>query len=182
MSKVIIFPTDTVYGIGTPIMDFEGIKKIYEIKGRSFDKPLALLAHSIDAVEPYVSVTNAVKKLASTFWPGGLTLILKTQPEYEEKTGEKTLGVRIPNHPLALKLLKENGPMKTTSVNQSGEPPMNQYHEIKDKYQHLVDKIYKNDQPILEVASTVLDLSNMKIKILRAGAISEKEIFDALKD
>lgn len=182
MSLVIIFPTDTVYGIGTPIMDTEGIKKIYQIKGRSFDKPLALLAASIEAVEPYAIVTNAVRRLASAFWPGGLTLILKTQPDYEKATGEKTLGVRIPNHPLALELLEKYGPMKTTSVNQSGEAPINQYDEIKAKYNDQVDHIYENDQPILEVASTVLDLSNMKIKILRSGAISEKEIYKALKD
>lgn len=182
MSLVIIFPTDTVYGIGTPIMDLEGIKRIYDIKGRSFDKPLALLADSIEAVEPYAIVTNAVKRLARAFWPGGLTLILKTQPDYENKTKEKTLGVRIPNHPLALELLKKYGPMKTTSVNQSGEPPMNQYEEIRDQYQDKVDQIYENHEPILEVASTVLDLSNMKIKVLRAGAISEKEIYNALKD
>jgi len=182
MNYVIIFPTDTVYGIGTPIMDTEGIKRIYDIKGRSFDKPLAVLTDSIESMGPYVVITKAVRKLAQAFWPGGLTLILKTTEQYEEQTGEKTLGVRIPNHPLALQLLKELGPMKTTSVNQSGEPPLNDYETILAHYGAMVEKVYPNDQPILEVSSTVLDISGMKVKVLRAGAISEKEIYHILKD
>ena len=92
MNYVIIFPTDTVYGIGTPIMDTEGIKRIYDIKGRSFDKPLAVLTDSIESMEPYVVITKAVRKLAQAFG-GGLTLILKTTEQYEEQTGEKTLGL-----------------------------------------------------------------------------------------
>ncbi|CCV64824.1 predicted translation factor, Sua5/YciO/YrdC/YwlC domain protein [Alteracholeplasma palmae J233] len=177
---VIIFPTDTVYGIGARLLDHKAIKKIYKIKGRDFDKPIAVLCANIEQISEFAYVTDDIKKLAEAFWPGALTLILKTKYSYESETFEKTIGVRIPNHPLALELIRKNGPLKTTSVNKSGEAPLNDYEEIKAVYNKEVSAIYPNNEKILELASTVIDLTN-GLEVIREGIITKKMIEDILR-
>ena len=180
MGRVIIFPTDTVYGIGTQIFDIEGIKRIYEIKNRPLDKPLACLCADLKQIEDIAVITDDAKKLINKFLPGGLTLILDSKDNVKERIGYQTIGVRIPNSRIALDILKENGPMLTTSVNDSGEAPMNSYVEIVKKYNNLVDKIYDNDQEILEIPSTVVRINNDSVTILREGAIKKEDILEIL--
>ena len=138
MSKICIFPTDTVYGIGCPIFDLEGIKMIYEIKHRSLDKPLACLCASLEQIEAIAIVNQKTKDLIEAFMPGALTLILQAKPKVEHTIGYKTIGVRIPDSVLARTLLEKNGPMLTTSVNESGEQPLNSYDEIVKVYGNVV--------------------------------------------
>ena len=133
---VIIFPTDTVYGIGTKIFDIDGINKIYEIKKRPKDKPLACLCASIDQIKSIAILNEDAEKLINAFLPGPLTLILKSKEEVKNKIGYETIGVRIPNYKLALDILNENGPMLTTSVNDSGANPINEYDDIIIKYKN----------------------------------------------
>ncbi|MCR5483463.1 MAG: threonylcarbamoyl-AMP synthase, partial [Bacilli bacterium] len=156
MSKVIIFPTDTVYGIGTPIFDTEGINKIYEIKKRPKEKPLACLCKDIKQIDDIAILTDDAIKLINEFLPGPLTIILNSKDEVIKKIGYKTIAVRIPNDNLALKILEDNGPMLTTSVNESGCVPENEYDEIYKKYNNLVDYIYKTDKKSSNVPSTIV--------------------------
>ena len=176
MGRVIIFPTDTVYGIGTQIFDIEGIKRIYEIKKRPLDKPLACLCANIQQIEDIAVLNDIARKLINVFLPGALTLILEAKEEVKNQIGYKTIGVRIPNSKIALNILEENGPMLTTSVNDSGEKPLNHYDEIYDKYNGIVDKIYDNDAKILEIPSTVLLINGDELKVLREGSIKIEEI------
>ena len=182
MSKVIIFPTDTVYGIGTPIFDLEGIEKIYQIKNRSKDKPLACLCANINQIEEIAVVDDNAKRLISKFLPGGLTIILKSKKEVLDTIGYETIGIRIPNHELAISILKENGAMLTTSVNDSGAVPINEYDEIKSKYDNLVDYIYQSDLPSSSVSSTVVKVVDGAVSVLREGSILKEEIIKELKN
>jgi L-threonylcarbamoyladenylate synthase len=182
MSKVIIFPTDTVYGIGTPIFDLEGIEKIYQIKNRSKDKPLACLCANINQIEEIAVVDDNAKRLISKFLPGGLTIILKSKKEVLDTIGYETIGIRIPNHELAISILKENGAMLTTSVNDSGAVPINEYDEIKSKYDNLVDYIYQSDLPSSSVSSTVVKVVDGAVSVLREGIILKEEIIKELKN
>ena len=179
---VIIFPTDTVYGIGTKIFDTEGIKKIYEIKNRPLDKPLACLCASIDQIDNIAYLTEDSKKLINKFLPGALTLILNAKDEVVEKIGYKTIGVRIPNSSVALEILRKNGPMLTTSVNESGAVPLNEYDDIYKIYNGLVDKIYKPITNSLSIASTVVLVKKDEVKVLREGPITKEDIENALKN
>ena len=176
MSKLIIFPTDTVYGIGCPIFDIQNIHKIYDIKHRSLEKPLACLCYDLAQIEEIAEVNDKVKKIISAFMPGALTLILKARQEVTAKIGYKTIGVRIPDSKLALELLKENGPMLTTSVNESGEAPLNSYEEIVQGYGSLVDNIYPATEPFSNISSTVVDCTEDALRLLREGTISLKQI------
>lgn len=180
--RVIIFPTDTVYGIGTKIFDLEGIERIYEIKHRPKEKPLACLCASLEQIKDIAVVDDISEKLINKFLPGGFTLILESKDEVKEKIGYPTIGVRIPNHKIALDILKENGPMLTTSVNESGEVPLNEYDLIVKEYKDLVDEIYDTTTESMNKPSTVVLVKDKAVKILREGPISKAEIEDFLKE
>lgn len=180
MNKVIIFPTDTVYGIGCDIFDLEGIERIYKIKNRSKDKPLACLCADIKQIEDIAYLSEDARKLINLFLPGPLTIILKSKPIVLDKIGYKTIGVRIPNNKIALDILKEHGPMLTTSVNESGNVPLNEYDDIKANYNHLVDYIYNTNTKSSNISSTVVDLTDNRLRILRIGEIPLSSIEKAL--
>ncbi len=181
MSKVIIFPTDTVYGIGTPIFDIEGKDRIYKIKHRPLDKPLACLCADINQIESIAYLTIDAKKLINKFLPGPLTLILKSKEEVYEKIGYRTIGVRIPNSKIALDILKENGPMLTTSVNESGMVPENEYDLVLRDFGKYVDKVYDTDRKSSSIPSTVVLINDDSFKILREGEIKEEDIKNLLR-
>lgn len=180
MSKLIIFPTDTVYGIGCPIFETEGIKRIYEIKHRDLNKPLACLCRDLKQIEEIAVVDEKARKLIQAFMPGALTLILNAKPIVTKKIGYLTIGVRIPNSVLSQTILEENGPMLTTSVNESGEIPLNSYEEIYDVYHALVDHIYPSSEPSSNVSSTVIDLTHGEIRLLREGSITCEQIHEII--
>jgi L-threonylcarbamoyladenylate synthase len=180
--SVIIFPTDTVYGIGTKIFDKDGIKRIYEIKNRPLDKPLACLCASLQQIKDIAIVTKEAEALINKFLPGALTVILNAKDNVIKEIGYKTIGVRIPNNKIALSILEENGPMLTTSVNESGAVPLNEYDEINEKYKDLVDKIYNTNTNSSNIASTVVLLTGDNIKVLREGEITLSQINEVLKN
>ncbi|MBO5711827.1 MAG: threonylcarbamoyl-AMP synthase [Acholeplasmatales bacterium] len=180
MSKVLIFPTDTVYGIGTPIDDLEGIKRIYSIKNRPLDKPLACLCDSLEQIQSIAIVDSNALKLIEKLLPGPLTIILKAKPEIKQLIGYDTIGVRIPKHRGALTILHNEGPMLTTSVNDSGNVPLNEYDEICEKYSHLVDHIYNTVTKSSNISSTVVYAVDGKLEILREGEITIDRISEAL--
>ncbi|WP_024563380.1 L-threonylcarbamoyladenylate synthase [Candidatus Phytoplasma tritici] len=178
---IVIFPTDTVYGMGAKLYDKKGLNYIYQIKKRPLNKSIVVLCSSLQQAKELVQFNPQSLKLALHFWPGPLTLILHTTLKYFSKTKEKTLGVRMPNHPLALEILKKNGPLKTTSVNQSNHPPLNDYQTIFNIYHNKVALIYKNYHPILKISSTIVDLTTFQPVILRQGTITQEEISQILK-
>lgn len=180
MSKLIIFPTDTVYGIGCSIWDKDNIKKIYDLKHRSLDKPLACLCANLKQIESIAIVDEKAKKLIATFLPGALTLILKAKKKVTEAIGYQTIGVRIPNCKEALAVLEQNGPMLTTSVNESGETAMNSFEEIRRIYAHQVDELLPPTEHSSNLASTVLWMADENWRILREGSITFQMINDVI--
>ena len=179
-SDVIIFPTDTVYGIGARIRDVEALKRIYEIKKRPKDKRLAVLCSSIADIETIAEVSEDAKKLINEFMPGALTVILKCKEEILNEFIFETIGVRIPNHELALRILKENGPMATSSVNISGSAPLNDYVEIVKNFASEVLHVYPNACAPSKVSSTIVDLSSGECVLIREGGIKFSEILKIL--
>ncbi|MGM9969182.1 MAG: L-threonylcarbamoyladenylate synthase [Anaeroplasma sp.] len=178
MARVIIFPTDTVYGIATPIFDIDGINKIYDIKKRPHNKPLACLCANLEQIEEIAEVNELAEKLIKKFLPGPLTLILNSTKKVKKIIGYDTIGVRIPNNSLCLDILLENGPMLTTSVNDSGYSPLNEYDEIVNKYFDRVDKIYPSSTKSSNISSTVIMLNDCGIQLIREGEIKFSELND----
>ena len=182
---VVAFPTDTVYGVGVDPFQPEAVRKLYRIKGRPDDKPIAILVGSIADVEQVAqSASEPFSRLADRFWPGGLTLILEARDFPPEITaGGSTVGVRMPDHPLTLELLRGfGGPIATTSANISGEEPATSAGEVGAQLGDRVNLIVDGGTTFTKVASTVLNLSVSPPKILRHGGIPDKLLMECLKD
>lgn len=170
--KTICFGTDTVYGIGVMLGDKieEGLSKIYEMKKRDLSKPLAILAPNADLFLDKVTIMNSKTEELIKLWPGALTLIFKKKDSYFDQVTElKTIGFRIPNCPVALTVLNHLGLMATTSVNLSGQEPINDIKKIEKKFSKFIDYLIIDPVVTSNVSSTVIDVSDAEIKVIRKG-------------
>lgn len=171
--KVLCFVTDTVWGVGVMVDDniLEGLNKIYQMKKRDSNKPLAVLVDDIDQFNQHVEINEEVEKLFSK-WPGALTLIFSKKDHYFDLvTNTNTIGIRIPNCPITLEILKHIGPTATTSVNISSTEPLNDPMLISEYFSEYIDYLVVDQFPLSKKSSTVVDVSNGNIKILRVGDI-----------
>ena len=171
---VVAFPTDTVYGIGVDPFQPEAIQKLYTIKGRPRDKPIPILVGSHQDVENVAqNLPKIFFQLIKQFWPGALTLIVEEKGLPTQITaGGKTVGLRMPNHPIALKMLRcFAGPIATTSANKSNESPATSKLQIERELGSLVDLIIDGGETNTGISSTVIDLIKTPPKILRQGEI-----------
>ncbi|MED4464411.1 L-threonylcarbamoyladenylate synthase [Metabacillus fastidiosus] len=183
-NEVIAFPTETVYGLGANAQSDEAVKKIYEAKGRPSDNPLIVHIASFEQVDYIVqSVPNYAKVLMETFWPGPLTLILPKKGQLSKyvTAGLNTVAVRMPNHPLALALIKEaNVPVAAPSANLSGKPSPTKaqhvYNDLKDKIAGIVN----GGATGVGLESTVLDCTTDIPTILRPGGITREQLEDVI--
>lgn len=167
--KVIVFPTDTVYGIGCLYKDYESIKKIYEIKGRDYSKPMVILCADMNQVYQVIEKNQKIPFEIEKHWPGKLTVILfKNVSVYDIiSANRRTVGVRIPGNDISLKLLKKHGPMVVTSLNFSNEPAITKFTDVLN-FEKSVDYIIEGPD-LNSLPSTVYDLT--KNIILRQGEI-----------
>lgn len=176
---VAIFPTETVYGIGTSAFSQSGIRRIYKLKGRRWNKPLALLVSSLEDAAPLVEeIPPEAHRLAKAFWPGPMTLVLRASPLGKMVTGGlATIGVRVPDHPVALGLLKAlKLPMATTSVNRSGEDPATSGKVAAKLFGSQVEWMVDGGLCQIKLASSVVDLSHYPFTVKRLGAITKKDL------
>ena len=163
--ETIIFPTDTVYGVGAKVDSVKGIENIYNLKHRDKNKPLAILCANIKQVETLVITNDETLKKCNAFWPGAYTFLFKKKATLNPLISNNTkVGIRIPKSEIALQILEKFGPMATTSVNISGETPATSLLEVIDfKADIIVTDKAKMDQ----VSSNVFDLETRTL--LRKG-------------
>ncbi|UCB57271.1 MAG: threonylcarbamoyl-AMP synthase [Candidatus Omnitrophota bacterium] len=173
---IVAFPTETVYGLAADFFNKEAVERIYKIKKRPKDKPLSVQIEDISYLEKLAcGIPTSAYQLMSKFWPGPLTLVLPARPEYDKTGG--TIGVRIPDSKIAQSLLKEcSTPLVAPSANVSGEPAATTAPEVSRYFDGLIEMIIDGGKAKLGVASTVLDLTASPYKILREGAITQKDI------
>jgi L-threonylcarbamoyladenylate synthase len=167
--KVIVFPTDTVYGIGAMIDDQEGVNKIYNLKHRDKNKPLANLAYSSEQIEEYVNITNPKIKELMKHWPGALTIIFNKKHIYNNEL--PTIAFRIPNSNVALTILKRFGVMSVTSMNLSGSEPLNNLYDIIKNFESEIDYLVTNEEKHSNISSTIIDVTKEPFVVLRKGEI-----------
>ncbi len=179
--EVVAFPTETVFGLGVKFSHLEALEKIYEIKHRSHSKAISLMIYDPKDIEKYAYVNENAQKLIDHFMPGMITLVLKKKSILSDDftAGYDTIGIRIPDDPFVLKLLKEVGPMLVTSANISGQETLlndqEVYKQFKGKIKMIVKGKCKNTR-----ASTVIKVDE-DVTILRQGCIQEEEIREVLK-
>ena len=179
--ETVAFPTDTVFGLGANAQNDTAVQKIYEAKGRPSDKPLILLIHDKAQLQQFVDeVSDVAVKLIETFWPGPLTLVLPLKQNTVSETvtrGMTTIGVRMPNHPVALKLLQlANVPIAAPSANLSGNPSPATAEEVAADLDGRIAAIVSGSVCSIGQASTIIDVSSTTPVILRQGLISAAQL------
>lgn len=177
---LIIYPTDTVYGLGCDPMNESSVKRVYEVKRRR-DKPLPILGSSIEALSKICSFNDLSIKLAKRFWPGALTIVLPSRVKILANLYMDSIAVRIPNHREVLELIRLCGGLLVgTSANISGMPSPKSVSEAVKQIGGGVDLAI--DGGILPgKPSTIIDLTKPKPMVLREGPLSVKEIFECLE-
>ena len=181
--SVMLFPTDTVAGIGCLFDSNDGIARIRDIKKIKEENPLAVLISSpeqLDALK--IRRGKIVNSLIEKLWPGGLTIVLSSENSYPCGGEGNTLGLRIPDADLLRKIIKEVGqPIVATSANLHGDPAAPGIDDVRNEIVEKVD--YVADLPIKGVglASTVVKLEAGEVRIIREGAVASDEIYNAMK-
>jgi L-threonylcarbamoyladenylate synthase len=183
-SGVIIIPTDTVYGLAVSAFDRSAQKKIYRLKGRAYRKPLIIMPPDIRSAETLCVISDDARRLMKKFWPGPLTLILPTTPLGQMVMGgRKDAGIRIPDHPVVLKLLGGCGfPLVTTSANPSSQPSVTNAGAAKNYFYGKVDLILDGGPCEGESPSTVLDMTHFPYTVVREGCLPSKTLLKYLHD
>ncbi len=168
---VVIFPTDTVYGIGALPDNEKAIKRLFEIKKRPIDKPLQILISDLKQVDDLaVEVSGTAREMMEKYWPGPLTLIFKKKPNIPDVVTAygPTVGLRMPDNEAVLTLIRKTGPLAATSANLSGQPDPGSAEEVLIDADLLLD----NGACRFGEPSTVVDTTTDPPKILRKGHIT----------
>lgn len=177
---LVVFPTDTVYGVGADPYNSAAVRRIYRIKGRAESKPLQLLlADASQIAQVAAELPEAAGEVVRRFFPGGITLVLKRHASLPLRVvaGGATVGVRVPDHPWCQALLRAFGaPLAATSANRSGEPSPKTAQEAAAQLGGKVDLILDGGPCPLGQESTVLDLSGPRPQLLRSGAVARADI------
>ncbi|MDE0326581.1 MAG: L-threonylcarbamoyladenylate synthase [Candidatus Poribacteria bacterium] len=176
---IVAIPTDTVYGLGADPFNASAVQKLYTFKGRPDGKPIPLILSSVEDIHRVAqNLPEFFFHLTDRFWPGGLTIVVESKDLLPVLTaGGNTVGVRIPNNPLLLKILQAfGGPMAITSANVSGEPPATSVQEIGEELASRIDVIVDGGKTPGPVPSTVYDISVSPPIIRRHGVISEETL------
>ncbi len=178
---VVAFPTDTVYGIGVPVFA-PSIESLFAIKGRDQTKAIAVLIADAEQLPKVAAqISDQVKRLAAKFWPGPLTLVLQRHAKLPGTLApNNTIGVRVPDHPVARALLAAAGPMAVTSANLSGGANTHTADEVLSQLNGRIELVIDGGETPGEQPSTVVDITDTTPKVIRNGPISEQEILEAL--
>lgn len=179
--ELIIYPTDTLYALGADIYNENAVRKVFDIKKRPFSVPLPVAVPSIQAIETIAYMNDAAHQICKKFLPGTLTIILKKKLSVPDiiTSGNNTIAVRIPNHPIALELLAEYGPLTVTSANLHHEKTQGSIKDILTQLGTHIPICLKDGKRDM-VPSTIVDLSSSKPKITRIGVVTEKELLDVI--
>ncbi|NUS44243.1 MAG: threonylcarbamoyl-AMP synthase [Mycobacteriaceae bacterium] len=181
--RLVVMPTDTLYGIAADAFDSDAVAALLHAKRRGRDMPVPVLVGSWNTIDGLVySVRHEARELIRAFWPGALSLVVRQAPSLAWDLGDTrgTVMLRMPLHPVALELLDEVGPMAVSSANVSGQPPARTADEARAQ---LADEVavYLDGGPAAHaVASTIVDLTDDSPRILREGAVSAQDVAEVL--
>ena len=176
---LIVIPTDTVYGIAADAFSVMGVRNLLDAKGRGRQSPPPVLIPNQSAMVALTeSIPENAQKLADAFWPGALTMILRSQPSLDWDLGDTkgTVALRMPNHKIALALLAETGPLAVSSANLTSKPAAVTAAEAFDYFGTNVGVYLDAGKAPKGEASTILDLTGAKVRVVRQGALTLAKI------
>ena len=180
--KIFIYPTDTIYGIGGNPFDENVVRRIADIKGRNEKKQYIWLLSDFENLMNYVEITSEIYlDFLQKIWPAPVTVILNLNERTKKITNQDTIAVRIPQNDFCLKLLKEiSRPLISTSVNKTGENPLNEIDQIVNNFLPDVDAIIFYSETTEKISSTIIDLTSKQPKLVREGSIKFVELLQNL--
>ncbi|MEN4476487.1 L-threonylcarbamoyladenylate synthase [Mycolicibacterium cosmeticum] len=181
--RLVVLPTDTVYGIGADAFDNDAVSALLAAKGRGRDMPVGVLVGSWHTIDGLVyGVPPAARELIQAFWPGALSLVVRHAPSLQWDLGNSagTVMLRMPLHPVAIELLREVGPMAVSSANISGNPAAVTAQDARTQLGERVE-VYLDAGPSPRgAASTIVDLTGASPRVLREGPVGVDEIAKVL--
>jgi L-threonylcarbamoyladenylate synthase len=179
---IVAFPTETVYGVGIHFNDEEALERLMEAKNRDYSKAITLMVADKADISQYAYISPQAQKMINQFMPGMITLIFKKKESVRDSmtNGKSTIGIRIPDSEFVLSLLKKVGPMLVTSANLSQHSNTTSTQEVLNQLDGRIDLVV-DGKTSDNIASTVVDVSQDEIKILRAGKITKEQIEEAIK-
>ncbi len=180
---IIVFPTDTLYGLAADFLNPEAIQTLFMAKNRPIEKAIPILIGNCEHIDSLTPAIDArIETVMKHYWPGALTLVLQKKANLPAELSQTdSIGIRMPDHPFALKLLEHTGPLATTSANISGAPnPLNAY-EVLQQLNGRVDLILDGGSVSFGEASTVIDCTGEEPIVLRSGPISLTKILEVWK-
>lgn len=182
---IVVFPTETVYGIGAAAHSCFGPHEIFDIKVRPLEKPLPWLVENEDALDKYgVDVPEYAHNLAKAFWPGALSLVVKASDVVGKdfRADDDTVALRSPDHEVVMELIQASGgPIIATSANTSGMPAPGDFAEVEERILAAADVALDGGETAHRMASTVVECTGPEPVILREGAIPAEEIMAAAR-
>ena len=181
---LVCFPTDTVYGIGAAAADDAAVRRLYAVKGRPLDKPLPLLLAEAGDASRVAEPTSLGKTLASRFWPGALTIVMRKSPSYRSLAlaGGETVALRVPDHELVRRIVRDlGGPVTGTSANRAGAPAPVSAAEVAFQIGEMVEIIIDGGRSRERAESTVVDITTTPPEVLREGAVNRGEVEEVLR-
>ncbi|HVZ67112.1 MAG TPA: L-threonylcarbamoyladenylate synthase [Patescibacteria group bacterium] len=171
---IIIFPTDTAFGIGCRVDSPSSISRLFKLRRRPKEKAVPILVSSIKMAEKYAEITPTARKLMEKYWPGGLTIVVKCREEKVPELargGGKTIGLRMPKHETTLAIIRSvNNPLIGCSANFAGESTPYKMSDLNLDLISKVDLVVRG-RTSAKIASTVVDTTGKDIKVLRSGAV-----------
>jgi len=183
--ELVVLPTDTVYGLGADAFDAVAVAELLRTKGRGREAPVPVLVGSWTTIDGLVSaVDSRMRDLIEAFWPGGLTLVVRYAQSLTWDLGDArgTVAVRMPLHPVAIELLEKTGPMAVSSANRHGQPPAQTAAEARAQLGEDVAVYLEDGQVRGGVASTIVDVTENRPRILRLGALGADELREVVPD
>jgi tRNA threonylcarbamoyl adenosine modification protein (Sua5/YciO/YrdC/YwlC family) len=181
--RLVVMPTDTVYGIAADAFNSAAVSALLSAKGRGRDMPVGVLVGSWHTIEGLVyTMPDGARDLIRAFWPGALSLVVSQAPSLQWDLGDArgTVMLRMPLHPVAIELLREVGPMAVSSANVSGRPPATDADDARGQLGDLVDVYLDAGPSARQAASTILDLTGPVPRILRSVPVSAEGIAEVL--
>lgn len=181
--RLVVMPTDTLYGIGCDAFDNDAVARLLAAKHRGPDMPVPVLVGSWETYKGLVATsTQTMQLLVEAFWPGGLSMVVAQAPSLPWNLGDTrgTVMLRMPAHPVAIELLREVGPMAVSSANISGQPPATTALAAKQQLGQSVSVYLDGGEAKIGQPSTIIDLSQEHPYLLREGAISAERIAEVI--
>jgi release factor glutamine methyltransferase len=182
---IVVFPTETVYGIGAAAHSCFGPHEIFDIKVRPLEKPLPWLVENEDALDKYgVEVPEYAHNLAKAFWPGALSLVVKASDIVGKdfRADDDTVALRSPDHEVVMELIQASGgPIIATSANTSGMPAPGDFSEVEERILAAADVVLDGGETAHRMASTVVGCTGPEPVVLREGAIPSDQIMVAAR-